>query len=330
VANPYEAVYTQGLGATVTVDLATVSDANTGQSLSITNVNQTSGPSGGSGFSFTLNSGTTLRIAPTAALNASDVGVQVFDVTVSDGTNPVVITVEATVNAAIAFTSSATWTGATQNVTYAGFNVTSTGGTGAVTYAITTGALPTGLTMAANGAVSGGTTAAPATFNFTITATDSLGATTTQAADITVTAPAGGIPTITTTSPLTTGTINVVYAGVAFAATGGTPTYTWALAPGSGALPAGMTLDAAGNLAGTPTASGTFNLVVRVTDSASVFADGAFTLVINAAPTGGGGGGKKKKGGGCVVEGGSDTNWIGLMAILGVLGLALRLRRARG
>ncbi len=327
VANPYEATYTEGLGTAVTVDLATVSDANTGQSLSITNVNQTSGPSTGSGFTFTLNSGTTLRIAPTATLNASDVGVQVFDVTVSDGTNPVVITVEATVNAAIVFTSSATLTGATQNVVYAGFNVTSTGGTGAVTYAVTTGALPTGLVLAANGAVSGGTTDAPATFNFTITATDSLGATTTQAADITVTAPAGGIPSITTTSPLTTGTINVVYAGVAFAATGGTPAYTWALAPASAALPAGMTLDAAGNLAGTPTASGTFNITVRVTDSASVFADGAFTLVIDAAPTGGGGGGGGDDGGGCAVDATGNT-WIGLVAILGVLGLATRLRRA--
>lgn len=326
-ANPYEAVYTEGM-STPAVDLADVSDANTGQTLTITNVNQTSGPSTGSGFSFTLASGTTLQVAPAAALNASDVGVQIFDVTVSDGTNPVVITVEVTVNGAIVFTSAASLPDATQNTTYAGFTVTATGGTGAITFSITVGALPTGLALAAGGAVSGGTTVAPANFTFTITATDSLGATTTQAADIDVVAPAGGLPTITTTSPLPAGTVGSVYTTVNFAATGGAGApYTWALAPTSGALPAGMTLGAAGDLTGTPTAAGTFNITVRVTDSASVFADGAFSITINAAGTGGGGGGGDDGGGGCVAAG--SSNWLAMLAVLGLLGLAIRMRRVR-
>lgn len=325
-ANPYEAVYTEGLGTTVTVDLATVTDANTGQSLAITGTAQTSGPSTGSGFTFTLASGTTLQVAPTAALNANDVGVQVFDVTVSDGTNPVVITVEVTVNAAIVFTSSASLPDATQNTVYGGFNVTTTGGTGTVTFAITTGALPTGLSMAANGAVSGGTTAAPGNFTFTITATDSLGATSTQPANINVVAPAGGIPTITTTSPLTGGTVGSVYGPVNFAATGGTSPYTWALAPGSGALPAGLALGTGGDLTGTPTAAGTFGFTVRVTDSASVFADGAFSVTINAAPTGGGGGGDDDDDGGCAA-GSTGNGWAALLALVPVAAVVMRRRR---
>jgi hypothetical protein len=70
-------------------------------------------------------------------------------------------------------------------------------------------------------------------------------------------------PVVTTVSPITAGTINVVYAGVTFAATGGA--ITWDLS--AGALPAGMALSPAGVLSGTPTAAGTFNFTVRATNS---------------------------------------------------------------
>jgi hypothetical protein len=58
------------------------------------------------------------------------------------------------------------------NTVYAGQSVTSTGGAGTVSYAVTAGALPTGLSLATNGAISGSTTAT-GTFSFTVTATDS-------------------------------------------------------------------------------------------------------------------------------------------------------------
>jgi len=71
---------------------------------------------------------------------------------------------------------------------------------------------------------------------------------------------------ITTTSPLPNGTSGVSYS-TTLAATGGTPSYTWALI--SGALPTGLTLSSNGTITGTPSSTGTFNFTVRVTDSIS-------------------------------------------------------------
>ena len=56
------------------------------------------------------------------------------------------------------------------------------------------------------------------------------------------------------TAALPGATVSVPYT-VTLAATGGTSPYTWSLA--SGTLPAGLTLSAAGVIAGTPTAAGT-------------------------------------------------------------------------
>jgi hypothetical protein len=74
---------------------------------------------------------------------------------------------------------------------------------------------------------------------------------------------------ITTTSPLTAGTVGTPYVqGTPLAATNGngTLTWTWTAATGS-TLPAGLTLSAAGVITGTPTTAGTFNVIIKVTDS---------------------------------------------------------------
>ena len=63
--------------------------------------------------------------------------------------------------------------------------VTAIGGTAAYTYAITTGTLPTGLTIASTGLISG-TPTTNGLYSFTITATDSLAATGTLATSISV------------------------------------------------------------------------------------------------------------------------------------------------
>jgi hypothetical protein len=88
----------------------------------------------------------------------------------------------------------------------------------------------------------------------------------------------GSAPMITTTSPLATGTAGTAYSQT-FAASGGTPPYTWSL--NSGALPDGLTLSSGGVLSGTPTNGGTFNFTVQVVDNSNKSATNSFALTIN-------------------------------------------------
>ncbi len=72
---------------------------------------------------------------------------------------------------------------------------------------------------------------------------------------------------ITSSSPLPSGTEHVRYRGVTLQATGGTAPYTWVLFKGS--LPPGLTLETTGKIKGTPDSSGTFTFTVKVRDSSS-------------------------------------------------------------
>lgn len=60
-----------------------------------------------------------------------------------------------------------------RNVAYTGLTLVGAGGTSPYTFAVTAGALPTGLTLS-GGVISGTVTAAAALYNFTITATDNV------------------------------------------------------------------------------------------------------------------------------------------------------------
>jgi len=63
------------------------------------------------------------------------------------------------------------------------------GGTSPYTFAVTSGALPTGTTLNTSSGVISGTPSATSTFSFTITVTDSLGFTGNQAFQIIIAAP---------------------------------------------------------------------------------------------------------------------------------------------
>jgi gliding motility-associated-like protein len=73
-----------------------------------------------------------------------------------------------------------------------------------------------------------------------------------------------------------------VYSKQINAATGGVAPYTYAIAAGS-TLPAGLTLSAAGLIAGTPTAAGSYTFSIMASDSFGCQATTAYTLII-AAP----------------------------------------------
>jgi large repetitive protein len=153
-------------------------------------------------------------------------------------------------------------------------NFTQTGAIGTATFT-TASTLPTGLTLATNGTLSG-TPSGSGAFPIVVTVTDSNGCTGTNPAyTLTITC-----PTITVTNPgVSTGTAGVAFSQT-FTQVGGQGTITWSI--NSGTLPVGLTFHTTtGVLDGTPTQTGSFPIVVRATDSNGCTGDGTtYTLVI--------------------------------------------------
>ena len=161
-------------------------------------------------------------------------------------------------------------------------SLTATGGQSPYTWSLASGSsLPGGLQLnAATGAISG-TPTANGTFNFTVKVTDSEStpATVTGSFSILVVQPLA-----IQAATLPGGTVATAYS-TTLAATGGQSPYTWSLASGS-SLPGGLQLNAStGAISGTPTASGTFNFIVKVADSESTTqtATANFAITIVAA-----------------------------------------------
>ncbi|WP_397383790.1 beta strand repeat-containing protein, partial [Prosthecobacter sp.] len=156
----------------------------------------------------------------------------------------------------------------TLNTPTVGTNFTQTlsaaGGISPYTWALTSGTLPSGLSLStSNGTISGLPTSA-ASASFTVRATDAAGCLDTQAYTF---APA--CPTISISpSTLAAGSVGTAYSQT-LSASGGTAAYnTWTVT--SGTLPAGLTLNAStGVISGTPTASASpsTSVTVRVNDA---------------------------------------------------------------
>ncbi|MCA8936504.1 MAG: putative Ig domain-containing protein [Planctomycetes bacterium] len=323
-ANPYTSVYTETMGAASSVNLATVSDPNTSQTLTLgTPVLGGSNPTGGSGFSFQLQGGF-LNVAPTAALTANDVGTHTFDIDVDDGLLQTTISVSIDVAAAPAITTTSPLANGEQGLAYTPLSIVATGGTGSLTYTVSAGALPNGMTLSSAGSLSGTPTAAN-TYNFTVTVTDTLNVTASTAFVLTIDPPATGTPSFVTTTPLPIGVEGQSYGPVSILASGGTGSYTFT---STGSLPPGITLSAAGALTGTPTLVGVYSFDITVTDSAFASTTQNFSLEVKAPATGGGSGGGG--GGGCVADGsGNSYLWGVLLGALALLVVVSRVRVAR-
>ena len=191
-----------------------------------------------------------------------------------------------------------------------GYSLTASGGIAPYTWEWVANAgssLPPGLTLSPNTGVISGVPTTVGFYSFTLTVSDSESPPATFSStnfNISV-VEAGGL--LITSGPLPGGTVGVPYGGSHFIdrwqffgsplnATGGTPpyTWTWAAAPGS-SLPPGLHVSSlllgGCSLAcvlvpvvdGTPTAAGTYDVVVTVTDSATPSAQGSanYTIVIN-------------------------------------------------
>ena len=153
------------------------------------------------------------------------------------------------------------------------------GGTAPYTFAVTSGALPAGLTLTAAGVLAGTPTTAGSS-TFTVTATDANGCTGVRTYTIVIAATPPVCPVITLSPPtLPPGAVGVAYSQTIIGS-GGTAPYTFSVT--SGTLPAGLTLTAAGVLAGTPTAVGTATVTIRGTDVNGCFGSIVYTIVVTA------------------------------------------------
>jgi len=183
-----------------------------------------------------------------------------------------------TIDAAITITTSSPLPTGTVGVTYSQ-TLMASGGSGSYTWSVISGSLPAGLGLnSATGLISGQPTTA-GTPGFTVQVTDTDSATASKAFTVTI----NPALTITTASPLPTGTVGVNYSQTLMA-TGGSGSYTWSVSVGS--LPGGLTLNSAtGLISGQPTTAGTPSFTIQVTDSNQVSTTKPFTVTINAALT---------------------------------------------
>ncbi len=151
-----------------------------------------------------------------------------------------------------------------------------TGGTAPYSYALTAGALPTGVVVdVATGALSGTPTVA-GTFNFTLTVSDSTPSPAAQASrsyTLTIAAPV----IVVAPTALPAATRGTAYSQV-LTASGGSAPYTYAISAGN--VPAGLPLASNGTLSGNPTVEGSFNFTVTATDANNFTAAQAYALTV--------------------------------------------------
>lgn len=149
------------------------------------------------------------------------------------------------------------------------------GGVPPYTWTLLSGSLPPGLSLSANGSISGTPTTA-GTFSFAVQVTDSRKLTGFGAFTITV----GDLEALEVEVTPLTGTVSVPFSGVA-SATGGKAPYTFSLLAGS--LPSGVALSSNGTLSGTPNQVGAFAFSIQAKDSQGATGTGNFTITISSA-----------------------------------------------
>ena len=163
-----------------------------------------------------------------------------------------------------------------------GAQLNSTGGVAPVTWSISSGSLPPGLSLdPASGTLSGTPTEA-GPYDFTVQAADAtspVSQTATAELSITIDAP----PSLSiTTAGAFDGTEGSYYSST-FQATGGVGSYDWYIS--SGSLPAGLSLDPdAGQVTGVPTGTGTSTFDVTVSDAAGDTATQSYSVDVAQVP----------------------------------------------
>ena len=200
-------------------------------------------------------------------------GLNNLQVTVTDSSYPTAQTktqtLSARVTSSVTITTNAVITNAKKGVAITPVTLVAKGGVPGYTWAITGGALPSGMTLDPASGILSGTPTDRGDFTFTVRVTDSVG---------NATGPTNSPPNpdkqfyihISDTLSVTTGAVPNGATGLPYnavlSATGGLKNYSWAVKTGT--LPAGLSLTAAtGAIGGTPTANITSSVTFEVTDS---------------------------------------------------------------
>ncbi|MBI3765703.1 MAG: putative Ig domain-containing protein, partial [Ignavibacteriales bacterium] len=233
---------------------------------------------GSSPYSFAVTSGslpTGLSLSSGGAITGTPTGsgTSNFDVTVTDASGCTAVkNYDLTITGCPVITVSPTslpnggGIGAAYDQTF-----TASGGTGPYTFAVTSGTLPGGLTLESDGHLHGTFTNA-GVFNFTVTATDANTCTGSRAYTLVVCESM-------TFSSLPNGTIGVAYNQTISITSGGTAPYSFTVT--AGVLPNGLSMGSDGHITGTPSALGTFDFTVTVTDANGCSDFHAYSVMIS-------------------------------------------------
>ena len=212
----------------------------------------------------TLPAGLALGANCTVSGTPTVAGTVTLGVKATDSSNPVETTT-GPVSLSVVPANSLTLTPpppATAGQPYSG-TIGVSGGNAPYNCSITSGSLPSGLTLG-SGCTITGTPTTPGSSTVTVTATDSSNPAKTVSGPVTVTVNPANLSLIVTSLPnATVGTPYTAVIGVS----GGTSPYFCSIV--SGTLPAGLTLGASCTVSGTPTVAGTVTLSVKATDSSN-------------------------------------------------------------
>jgi uncharacterized protein (TIGR03437 family) len=182
-------------------------------------------------------------------------------------------------------------------VASAAYTVTIAATGGSAPYAFSSDTLPAGLSLnASTGAISG-VPASVGNFTFTVTVTDSTGATANQTFNLAVVTGSSGSPPAITNTSFPNGVVGTAYQ-VNLTSTPGcaspfSPPPVFSVV--SGSLPPGLGVQTITQrtyaITGTPTAAGVFSFTLQVTDPCGRSSASSFSITVTTSGGGGGGGG---------------------------------------